>query len=140
GVPIEDIVVLRGDTSIAHYGRDTYGSRGLAVGGTAIVMCVDKIIAKAKTLAAHLLEASPTDVQFAGGQFTVKGKDRVVGWGELAGAAYIAKDLPAGLEPGLEASSFFEPENFTFPFGTHIVAVEVDRDSGEVGIKKYVAR
>jgi carbon-monoxide dehydrogenase large subunit len=139
GVPAEDIVVLHGDTSVATYGRDTYGSRATAVGGTAIVMCTDKIVAKARILAAHLLEAPVEDVQFSAGRFTVKGNDRVLAWKELASEAYVAKNLPKGFEPGLEASSFFEPENFTFPFGTHIVAVEVDRESGAVAIQKYVA-
>jgi len=140
GVPIEDIVVLHGDTNVAHYGRDTYGSRGTAVGGTAIVMCIDKIVAKAKTLAAHLLETTADHVEFANGTFSSPGvTNREIPWAELAGAAYVAKSLPAGLEPGLEASSFFEPSNFTFPFGTHICAVDVDRDTGHVAIKKYIA-
>ncbi len=140
GVPIEDIVVMHGDTSVAHYGRDTYGSRGTAVGGSAIVMCIDKVVAKARTLAAHLLGTSADGVVFESGVFGAPGvSDRVVGWGELAGEAYIAKNLPAGFEPGLEASSFFEPENFTFPFGTHIVAAEIDRETGKVSIRKYVA-
>ena len=140
GVPIEDVVVLHGDTNVAHYGRDTYGSRGTAVGGTAIVMCIDKIVAKAKTLAAHLLETTADHVSFEKGIFRAPGvTNREIGWPELAGEAYVAKNLPAGLEPGLEASSFFEPENFTFPFGTHIVAVEIDRDTGQVAITKYVA-
>jgi carbon-monoxide dehydrogenase large subunit len=140
GVPIEDVVVLHGDTNVAHYGRDTYGSRGTAVGGSAIVMCIDKIVAKAKTLAAHLLETTSDHVVFENGTFSSPGvTSRVIPWAELAGEAYVAKNLPAGLEPGLEASSFFEPQNFTFPFGTHIVAVDVDRDTGQVKITKYVA-
>jgi carbon-monoxide dehydrogenase large subunit len=140
GVPIEDIVVLHGDTNVAHYGRDTYGSRATALGGTAIVMCIDRIVAKASKLAAHLLSVAEDDVEFREGQFVAKGKpDSSVNWATLAGEAYIAKNLPAGFEPGLEASSFYEPENFTFPFGTHIVAVEVDRETGEVAILKYVA-
>jgi len=140
GVPIEDIVVLHGDTNVAHFGRDTYGSRGTAVGGTAIVMCIDKIVAKAKALAAHLLETTADHVEFANGTFSSPGvTNREIPWAELAGAAYVAKSLPAGLEPGLEASSFFEPSNFTFPFGTHICAVDVDRDTGHVAIKKYIA-
>jgi carbon-monoxide dehydrogenase large subunit len=139
-VPIEDVVVLHGDTNIAHFGRDTYGSRGTAVGGTAIVMSADKIIAKAKTLAAHLLETTADHVEFANGTFSSPGvTERVIGWAELTGAAYVAKSLPPGFEPGLEASSFFEPKNFTFPFGTHICAVDVDRDTGHVSIRKYVA-
>jgi carbon-monoxide dehydrogenase large subunit len=103
-------------------------------------MCIDKIVAKAKTLAAHLFETLDDHVVFENGKFTAPGvSTRVIGWPELAGEAYVAKNLPAGLEPGLEASSFFEPQNFTFPFGTHIVAVDVDRDTGHVTITKYVA-
>jgi carbon-monoxide dehydrogenase large subunit len=139
GVPIEDIVVLRGDTNIAHYGRDTYGSRATAIGGTAIVMCIDKIIAKATKLAAHLLGASAKKVVFRDGKFFVKGKPKVaLDWKQLAAESYVAKNLPKNYEPGLEASSFFEPANCTYPFGTHIVAVEVDRDNGEVSFVKYV--
>ena len=139
-VPIEDIVVLHGDTSVAHFGRDTYGSRGTAVGGTAIVMCADKILAKARTLAAHMLETTADHVEFANGAFSSPGvTERVIPWGELMAAAYLAKSLPPGFEPGLEASSFFEPQNFTFPFGTHICAVDVDRDTGQVSITDYIA-
>jgi carbon-monoxide dehydrogenase large subunit len=140
GIPIEDIVVLRGDTSTAHYGRDTYGSRATALGGTAIVMSIDKIVDKAKILAAALLKSSPRKIEFKDGKFFVKGKAKeAIGWKQLAGEAYIAKNLPPGFEPGLEASSFFEPPNCTFPFGTHIVAVEIDRETGRVKIVKYVA-
>jgi len=140
GVPIEDVVVLHGDTSIAHYGRDTYGSRGTAVGGPAITMCVDKIIAKAKTLAAHLFETTEDFVEVRDGVFRAPGiSNREIGWLELAGEAYVAKNLPPGLEPGLEASSFYEPTNFTFPFGTHICVVDVDQDTGHVAITKYIA-
>src|SRR5262249_40735599 len=140
GIPIEDVVVLHGDTSVAHYGRDTYGSRGTAVGGAASVMSLDKIVAKAKMLAAHILETTADHVEFANGVFSSPGvTSREIPWSELAAAAYIAKNLPKGFEPGLEASSFFEPSNFTFPFGTHICAVEVDRDTRHVTIKKYVA-
>jgi aerobic carbon-monoxide dehydrogenase large subunit len=140
GVPIEDIVVLHGDTNVAHYGRDTYGSRGLAVGGSAIVMCIDKVLAKAKTLAAHLLETTTDHVEFSNGVFSSPGVSaKHITWPELTTAAYVAKSLPPGVEPGLEASSFFEPGNFTFPFGTHICAVEIDRETGQAAIKKYVA-
>jgi carbon-monoxide dehydrogenase large subunit len=130
---------MHGDTAVAHYGRDTYGSRGTAVGGPALVMCIDKIVAKARILAAHLLGTSADRVTFSNGRFSAPGTDKQLGWGELAGEAYIAKNLPEGLEPGLEASSFYEPQNFTYPFGTHIAVVEVDRDTGAVAIKKYVA-
>jgi carbon-monoxide dehydrogenase large subunit len=139
GVPIEDIVVLHGDTNVAHYGRDTYGSRATAVGGSALVMCIDKIVTKAKTLAAHLLEAAPESILFVNGRFSTPGKDRQLSWSDMASEAFVAKNLPAGFEPGLEASSFFEPGNFTFPFGAHIAVVEIDRDTGLVRIKKYVA-
>src|SRR5204863_3059611 len=140
GVPIEDIVVLHGDTAVAPYGRDTYGSRATAVGGSALVMCTDRVVAKAKALAAHLLQVPVDSVDFANGKFSsTVNREKQLGWGDLTGEAYIAKNLPVGFEPGLEASAFFEPENFTFPFGTHIAAVEVDRDTGHVAIKKYIA-
>jgi aerobic carbon-monoxide dehydrogenase large subunit len=140
GLPIEDVVVLRGDTATAHFGRDTYGSRATALGGTAIVMSIDKIIQKARTLAAALLEATPEDVEFKDGKFFVYGSSKdALGWDRLASEAYVAKNLPPGFEPGLEASSFFEPPNCTYPFGTHIVAVELDRETGQVKFVKYVA-
>lgn len=137
GLPMEDIVVLRGDTNVAPYGRDTYGSRATVLGGTAIMMCVDKILAKARTLAAHLLDAPGEDLTFVDGRFAAGSKS--LGWGELAPQAYVAKNIPDGFEPGFEASTFYEPTNFTFPFGTHIVAVEIDRQTGQVKIVKYVA-
>ena len=140
GVPIEDIVVLRGDTATAHFGRDTYGSRATALGGSAIVMSIKKIVEKAKTLAAALLKSTPKEIEFKDGKFFVNGDGKnALGWGQLASEAYIAKNLPPGFEPGLEASSFFEPPNCTFPFGTHIVAVDVDRETGQVNILKYIA-
>jgi aerobic carbon-monoxide dehydrogenase large subunit len=140
GVPIEDVVVLRGDTASAHFGRDTYGSRATALGGTAIAMSIDKIIEKAKTLAAALLDSSAKEIRFKDGRFFVAGQEENgLDWGKLASEAYVAKNLPPGFEPGLEASSFFEPPNCTFPFGTHIVAVELDQDTGQVKILKYVA-
>src|SRR5439155_16398269 len=139
GVPIEDVVVMRGDTAVAHYGRDTYGSRATVIGGTAILMCIDRIIAKAARLAAHLLGAKPKDITFRNGKFSVKSNSKKsLNWERLAAESYVAKNLPPNFEPGLEASSFFEPTNCTYPFGAHIVAVEVDRDTGEVNIVKYV--
>src|SRR5438874_2466641 len=139
GVPIEDIVVMRGDTAVAHYGRDTYGSRATVIGGTAIVMCIDKIIAKARVLAGHLLNTGEKKLEFRDGKFFVKGQPRkALTWKQLAPEAYVAKNIPKNWEPGLEASSFFEPSNCTYPFGTHVVAVEIDRDTGEVKIVKYV--
>jgi carbon-monoxide dehydrogenase large subunit len=138
GVPIEDVVVLHGDTAIASYGRDTYGSRGTSMGGSALVMSIDKVLEKARRLAAHLLESPVEQVAFAGGRFTAEGGGSL-SLAEVAGAAYVAKSLPHGMEPGLEASSFFEAGNFTFPFGCHIVAVEVDPETGETRIVKYAA-
>ncbi len=140
GVAMEDVVVLRGDTAVAHYGRDTYGSRATVIGGTAIVMSIDKIVAKARTLVAHLLKTNPKKIEFKDGKFFAAGKPKEsYDWKRLGPEAYIAKNLPPGLEPGLEASSFFEPPNCTFPFGTHIVAVEADRETGLVRIARYVA-
>jgi carbon-monoxide dehydrogenase large subunit len=140
GVPIEDIVVMRGDTAVAHYGRDTYGSRATVIGGTAILMCIDKIVAKARKLAAHLLKTKEKLVVFKDGRFFVKGKPKTaLTLAQLAAESYVAKNIPKNFEPGLEASSFFEPPNCTYPFGTHIVAVEIDRDTGEVKIVKYIA-
>jgi carbon-monoxide dehydrogenase large subunit len=140
GVPMEDIVVLRGDTASAHFGRDTYGSRATAVGGAALVMCIDKIVAKATILAGALLGVSRKKILFRPGKFWVTGKpDSAVDWKRLAAEAYVAKNLPPNFEPGLEASSFFEPQNCTFSFGTHIVAAEVNRETGDVAIAKYVA-
>jgi carbon-monoxide dehydrogenase large subunit len=140
GVPIGDIAVMRGDTAVAHYGRDTYGSRATVIGGTAIVMCIDKIIAKARPLAAHLLGTKESKVVFQSGKFFVKGgPKKALTWKQLASEAYVAKNIPKNWEPGLEASTFFEPPNCTYPFGTHIVAVEVDRDTGQVNIVKYAA-
>src|SRR6266542_611794 len=103
-------------------------------------MCIDKIIGKTKKLAAHLLGTKEAHVVFQGGKFFTKGKPKkALNWQQLASEAYVAKNLPKSWEPGLEASSFFEPPNCTYPFGTHIVAVEIDRDTGEVKIVKYVA-
>ena len=139
GVAIEDVVVMHGDTAVAHYGRDTYGSRATVLGGTALVMCTDKIVAKAKILAAHLFKVPADMVSFADGRFSAPGVEKPLSMGDIAVEAYVAKHLPPGIEPGLEASSFFEPTNFTFPFGTHIVAVEIDRETGRVDIRKYIA-
>jgi carbon-monoxide dehydrogenase large subunit len=140
GIGLGDIVVLRGDTSVAPHGRDTYGSRATALGGTAILMSIDKIIAKGKLLAAHLLKSTSKQLEFQDGRFYVRGKPaKALTWKELAAEAYRARRLPRDLEPGLEASSFFEPPNCTFPFGTHLASVEIDRETGEISIRNYVA-
>src|SRR5206468_11536641 len=101
GVPIEDIVVLHGDTAVAHYGRDTYGSRATVIGGSALVMCINRIVTKAKALTGHLLQAPADTIEFANGKFYAKGNPaKQLGWGDLAGEAYIAKNLPARFQPG----------------------------------------
>ena len=137
GVPFDDIEVLHGDTQISHKGLDTYGSRSLTVGGMAVVAAADKVIEKAKPIAAHLLEANAGDLEFAAGRFNVKGTDASIGIGDLALAVFAAHNLPDGVEPTLDAEATFDPENFSFPHGTHLCAVEVDTETGEVEIRNY---
>jgi carbon-monoxide dehydrogenase large subunit len=118
----------------------TYGSRSLAVGGTAIVKAIDKIIAKGRKIAAHLLEASEGDIEFADGKFSVAGTDRSKTFGEIALAAYVPHNYPLDrLEPGLDETAFYDPTNFTYPAGTHICEVEVDPDTGAVGVVGFTA-
>jgi carbon-monoxide dehydrogenase large subunit len=118
----------------------TYGSRSLAVGGSAIARAVDKVIAKGKQIAAHLLEASPTDIEFANGTFRVAGTDRAKSIGDVALAAYVPHNYPLDrLEPGLDETMFYDPANFTFPFGCHVCEVEIDPDTGHVDIVRYTA-
>ena len=132
GVDFEAVDVVHGDTNAIPFGMGTYGSRSLAVGGTAIYNAVQKVIAKGKKIAAHLLEASEEDIEFADGSFTVAGTDRSKSIGEVALTAYVPHNYPEGLEPGLEETAFYDPLNFTFPAGTHIAEVEVDPETGEV--------
>ena len=140
GVPPEDVDVLHSDTAIAPLGLDTYGSRSLPVGGVAIAMACDKVIDKAKKIAAHQLEANEDDLEFAGGTFTVKGSpDKSMSLAAIAFAAFTAHDLPDGLEPNLEAHVTYDPPNFSWPFGTHICTVEVDVETGHVQVLQYVA-
>lgn len=140
GVPIEDVAVLHGDTAVVPNGIGTFGSRGIAVGGTAVLMAAQKVREKAQAIAANVLECSAEDLEFEDGRFTVKGvPDKGVTIQDVAVQAHVATKLPAGMEPGLQATSVFEPKNFTFPFGTHVCVVEVDPQSGEVEIRKYVA-
>ncbi len=138
GVPFEDIEVLHGDTAIATRGLDTYGSRSLVVGGAAVVNAAQKVVAKARTVAAHLLEAAEEDLQFEGGTFSVRGTPGSgVSIQELALATFAAHNLPEGMEPSLDADATFDPVNFSFPHGTHICAMEVDTETGMVSIRKY---
>jgi carbon-monoxide dehydrogenase large subunit len=140
GVSPDDVEVLHSDTSVSPYGMDTYGSRSLAVGGTAVWLATEKVIDKAKLIAAHQMEVAPEDLEYASGTFTVKGSpDKTMALGAVAFEAFTAHNLPDGLEPNLEASSHFDPPNFTFPFGTHICVVEVDDETGKVDVLKYVA-
>ena len=140
GVSPDDVEVLHSDTAISPLGMDTYGSRSVAVGGTAVFLAADRVIDKARALAAHQLEAAEADLEFAGGAFSVRGSpDHAMALGDLAFQAFIAHDLPEGMEPNLEASVSWDPPNFTFPFGTHVAVVEIDEETGHVELLKYVA-
>ena len=140
GVPFEDIKVLHGDTAVSPKGMDTYGSRSLAVGGMAVVSACDKVIEKGKMVAAHMMEANPADIEFANGRFQVRGdpeQGRAIQ--EVALATFAAHDLPDGFEPSLDSDATYDPENFSFPHGTHLCAAEVDTETGMVTIRSYVA-
>jgi len=140
GVPLEQIEIVHGDTGTVPFGMGTYGSRSASVGGTALLMSLDKIKEKGKKIAAHLLEASPGDIEYAQGQFQVRGAPgKAVPFGAVALTAYVPHNYPEGLEPGLEETSFYDPSNFCFPFGAHACVVEVDGDTGEVWLLRYVA-
>ncbi len=140
GIPVENVDVVHGDTGRVVFGMGTYGSRSLAVGGTAIVKAVDKVIDKGKKIAAHLLEAAETDIEFRDGKFTVAGTDRSKAFGEVALAAYVPHNYPLDrLEPGLNETAFYDPTNFTFPAGTHVCEVEIDPDTGVVKVVQFCA-
>jgi carbon-monoxide dehydrogenase large subunit len=140
GVHPDDVEVLHGDTAVAPFGRDTYGSRSLPVGGVAVHVAAGKVAAKARTIAAHLLEANEDDLEFTGGRFSVAGTSGPgVTIQEIAMAASLANNLPEGMEPNLTADTHFDPPNFTWPFGTHICVTEVDTETGRVEIVRYVA-
>jgi len=140
GVPFEDIRVLHGDTQISPKGMDTYGSRSLAVGGMALVGACDKVIEKAKVIAAGMMEASADDLEWTPGRFSVRGDpDKSVTIGEVALATFAAHNLPEGVEPSLDSDHIYDPENFSFPHGTHLCAAEVDTETGMVTIRSYVA-
>jgi carbon-monoxide dehydrogenase large subunit len=140
GVDYEDVEIVEGDTDEIPQGMGTYGSRSATVGGASLVQSTRKVVDKAKSIAAHQLEASEDDVEFENGEFRVAGApDRSMHIQDVAQQAYLAHDMPDGVEPGLEASSFYDPDNFVFPFGMHAAIVEVDPDSGEVEFETYVA-
>jgi carbon-monoxide dehydrogenase large subunit len=139
GIDPDDVNVIHGDTLAVPYGIGTFGSRATAVGGTAAYLATQKLKAKMAVLAAHLLGVEPGDISIGRGRLSAKGGKKSISFGELVMAAYTARNIPPGFEPGLEATHFFEPSNFTFPFGCHICAVEVDPETGEVKIENYVA-
>ena len=138
GLPFEDVEIVHGDTDKIPFGMGTYGSRSLAVGGSAIFKSVEKIKEKGAKIAAHLLEASAEDLKYEEGKWTVKGTDKSVGFGEVSLAAYVPHNFPEGMEPGLDATSFYDPGNFVYPFGAYIAVVEVDPENGSVTMKKFL--
>jgi carbon-monoxide dehydrogenase large subunit len=140
GVDVNDVKVIHGDTDATPMGWGTYGSRTTAVGGAALVLATRKIKEKAKIIAAHLLEAAVEDMDYADGRFFVKGSpDKAKTIQDVALMAHVAWNMPAGVEAGLEASMFYDPPNFTYPFGAHICSVEVDPETGEIDLQKYFA-
>jgi carbon-monoxide dehydrogenase large subunit len=139
-IPTDKIEVVFGDTDKVQFGLGTYGSRSLAVGGTALVKATDKIILKGRKIAAHMLEAGEADIVFDNGSFSVQGTDRSKSFGEVVGAAYGLVNFPVDvLEPGMEEQAFYDPVNFTYPGGAHIAEVEIDPDSGAVELVSYIA-
>jgi len=140
GVAPEDVDVLHSDTAISPLGLDTYGSRSLPVGGVAIAIACDKVIDKARKIAAHQLEADEADLEFAAGSFNVRGTPgKAMPLAAIAFEAFTAHNLPDGMEPNLEAHTTYDPPNFSWPFGTHICTVEVDTETGDVKVLQYVA-
>jgi carbon-monoxide dehydrogenase large subunit len=140
GVPFDDIRVLHGDTQVSPKGMDTYGSRSLAVGGVALFAACEKVIAKARVIAAGLMEVSAEDLEWTPGQWSVRGDpEQARTIGEIALATFTAHNLPDGVEPSLDSDATFDPVNFSFPHGTHLCAVDVDTETGQVAIRSYVA-
>jgi carbon-monoxide dehydrogenase large subunit len=140
GISPDQVDVVHGDTGRVPFGMGTYGSRSLAVGGTAIMKALDKIEAKAKKIAAHLMEASDADIDFVGGEFVVRGTDKKIPFGQVALTAYVPHNYPLDkLEPGLNETAFYDPTNFTFPAGTYICEVEIDAATGVVRLDRFTA-
>ena len=139
-IPVENILILHGDTDSTPEGRGTYGSRTTAVGGAALFNAAQKLKEKMKLIASHILEASPSDVVLEDGNFSVAGSpQKAVSFNDVAAAANLSNTLAPGIEPGLETTVFFEPDAFVFPFGTHVCAVEIDKDTGEAKLTRFVA-
>ena len=140
GISVDAVDIVHGDTGRVPFGMGTYGSRSMSVGGTAIMKALDKIETKAKKIAAHLMEASDADVEFANGEFTIKGTDKKVTFGQVALTAYVPHNYPLDkLEPGLNETAFYDPTNFTFPAGTYICEVEIDPATGTVKVDSFTA-
>ena len=140
GIPVADVEVLHGDTKMTPYGQGTYGSRTTPVEGGSIALSARKVRDKARKIAAHLLEAREDDLEFADGKFVVKGSPQATKTiQEIAWAAYMAGNMPKDVEPVLDATTFYDPTNFVFPFGTHVCVVDVDKETGQVSIRRYVA-
>jgi aerobic carbon-monoxide dehydrogenase large subunit len=140
GLALDNVDIVHGDTSKILFGMGTYGSRSIAVGGAAIMKALDKIIAKGKKIAAHLMEAAEADIEYDRGVFKVSGTDKKKAFGEVAFAAYVPHNYPHDkLEPGLNENAFYDPANFTFPAGTYVCEVEVDRDTGQVSVDRFTA-
>jgi len=140
GIPFENVSIVHGDTDKVQFGMGTYGSRSGAVGMSAIVKALDKVEAKARKIAAHILEASEADIVFNDGKFTVAGTDKSAAWGDVTLQAYVAHNIPwRDVEPGLSEGAFYDPTNFTFPAGCHICEVEVDADTGKTEIVNWTA-
>lgn len=140
GIDEGSVDIVHGDTSKIPFGMGTYGSRSLAVCGSAVVRATEKIINKAKKIAAHMLEASEQDIEFSEGQFSVAGTDKSVGFGDVALKAYIPHEFPLEeVEPGLEETAFYDPANFTYPAGAYACEVEVDPDTGKVSVERFTA-
>jgi aerobic carbon-monoxide dehydrogenase large subunit len=140
GIPVDSVEIVHGDTGRVPFGMGTYGSRSLAVGGTAIVKAVDKIIAKGKKIAAHILEAADTDIEFENGEFKVAGTDKKLPFGQVSLAAYVPHNYPLEtLEPGLNENAFYDPTNFTYPSGTYVCEVEVDPETGRSRVDRFTA-
>ncbi|MCW4115317.1 xanthine dehydrogenase family protein molybdopterin-binding subunit [Aurantimonas sp. MSK8Z-1] len=139
GLPVDNVQVIHGDTDKVQFGMGTYGSRSGAVGMSAIVKALDKVEAKAKKIAAHLLEADEGDIEISGGEVRIAGTDRKLGWHEVCLAAYTGHNLPDGMEPGLKEGAFYDPQNFTFPAGCYICEVEVDPETGKTEVLQFVA-
>lgn len=138
-IPIENVQIVHGDTDKVQFGMGTYGSRSGSVGMSAIVKAMDKVEAKAKKIAAHVLEASEEDIVFEGGEAKVAGTDKAMGWHEIGLSAYTAHNLPPDMEPGLKEGAFYDPANFTFPAGTYIAEVEVDPETGVTEVVQFTA-